>query len=110
MNGAKHFIGTLSFALAHTQACYKNSEPFTILLTVGRRGGRGARFDFSDLKYEQMRETAICGCCSPIDLWNKQNIKNNTKTYCYFDRQITVHTVSVYQYTFLPCINTAKDI
>lgn len=33
MNGEKHFIGTLSFALAHTQACYKNSEPFTILLT-----------------------------------------------------------------------------
>lgn len=30
MNGERHFKGTLSFALAHTQACYKDSEPFTI--------------------------------------------------------------------------------
>lgn len=30
MKGERHFKGTLSFALAHTQACYKDSEPFTI--------------------------------------------------------------------------------
>ena len=30
MNGKKHFKGTLSFALAHTQANYKDSEPSTM--------------------------------------------------------------------------------
>ncbi len=42
-NGERHFIGTLSFALAHTQACYKDSEPFTIFTY------RGFLFDFSGL-------------------------------------------------------------
>lgn len=105
MNGERHLEGTLSFALAHTQACYKDSEPFTIFTY------RGVLFDFSGLKWEQTRETALCGCQSPINLWNKQNIKNYTELYCHFHRKITVHTLSVYQYTFLLlCMNTAKDI
>lgn len=37
-------------------------------------------------------------------------LKNYTEPYCHFDRKVTVHTLSVYQYTFLLCINTAKDI
>lgn len=43
MNGERHFEGKLSFALAHTQACYKDSESFTILTY------RGFLFDFSGL-------------------------------------------------------------
>ena len=34
MNGKRRFKGTLSFVLAHTQACYKDSEPFTIMLNL----------------------------------------------------------------------------
>lgn len=32
-------------------------------------------FDFSDLKCEQTGETPLCGCHSPINVRNKQNIK-----------------------------------
>lgn len=104
MNGERHFKGPLSFALAHTQACDKDSDPFTVFTY------RVFLFDCSDLKCEQTWESAFSGCHSPVNVWNKQNVKNYTKSYCHFDRKITVHTLSVYQYTFFVCTNTAQDI
>lgn len=50
MNGKRHFKGTLSFALAHTQACYKDSELFTIFTYRGFLFS--FFFDFSGLKRE----------------------------------------------------------
>lgn len=50
MNGERHFKGRLSFALAHTQACYKDSEPFTIFTY------RGFLLDFSGLYVNEQRK------------------------------------------------------
>lgn len=88
MNGERRFKGTLSFALAHTQACYKDSEPFTIFTFRGFLFFFG---DLGDLKCEQTGETPLCGCHNPINVRNKQNIKKKkkkcTKSYCHFDRK-----------------------
>lgn len=46
----------------HTQACYK--DPFTTFTFIGVF----LLFDFSGLYCEQTRETASCGCHSPINL------------------------------------------
>lgn len=50
-NGERHFKGKLSFALAHTQACYKDvSTMFTY---------RGFLFDFSGLSCEQRKKNCF---------------------------------------------------
>lgn len=107
MNGERHFKGTLSFALAHTQACYKDSEPFTIFTY------RVFFFFLISVAYnvnKQGKPLYVAITARSISGTSKNIKKNYTKLYCHFGRKITVHNLSVYQYTFLLCVNTAKDI
>ena len=101
MNGERHFKGTLSFALAHTQACYKDSEPFTIFTY------RGFSFLLLISVAYHVNKRGKPWPSRPDQSLEQAKILN---LYCHFDRKITAHTLSVCQYTSLLCVNTAKDI
>lgn len=78
MNGEIYLKGTLSFALAHTQACYKDSEPFTLFTY------RGFLFKFQWPKNGNKQGEAVNqSITQSINLRYKQN--TNTKLYCHFD-------------------------
>ena len=109
VNGERHFKGKLSFALAHTQACYKDSFTiFTVVIGVFFL----SFFFLISVAYNvnKQKETARCGCHSPINLWNKQDIHKTHRVRLSFviEKQQSVLYVCVD--TFLLCINTAKDI
>lgn len=79
MNGEIYLKGTLSFALAHTQACYKDSEPFTLFTY------RGFLFKFQWPKNGNKQGEWLSinrSVNQSINLRYKQN--TNTKLYCHF--------------------------
>lgn len=99
----RHLKGTLSSALAHTQARYKDSAIHRVYL-------EGRLFRFQRPKVGTNKGEQLCPpqlnqpINQSINLWYKQN--TNTKVYCHSDRKTTVHTIHILFYW----INTAKDI
>lgn len=100
------------FALAHTQACYKDSEPFTIFTYRGF-SFLFFFFDFSGLWCEQNKRKPLkCGRHSPINLWKQAKMFRSCaggRTLALIERR-RCGCPGRQPYTSLLCINTAKDI
>lgn len=93
MNGEIYLKGTLSFALAHTQACYKDSEPFTLFTY------RGFLFKFQWPKNENKQGEAVNQSITQ-SISGTSKILTPSSTVILMNK-ITEHALSVYPYTFL---------